>query len=126
MCGGDAILVQPARNLGEAAAARVVEADAVDDSREQRRRLSRRASLAGVARRFEVLAEEALELGDRDQPLPPRRLHRVHGRDEPAVDRRDALAERWEDVDLAAGVIPSSALRRWSSLAGYRLTSAGW
>src|SRR6266508_2409598 len=62
------------------------------------------ASLAHWVRAgFEVFTEEALELGDRDQPLTPGRLDRVHGGNEAAVDRRDADAERLGCLLAAVG-----------------------
>ncbi|HKI22798.1 MAG TPA: hypothetical protein VKA24_05210 [Gaiellaceae bacterium] len=47
--------------------------------------------------------EEALELGARDQPLAPGRLHRAHGRNDAAVDGGDADAERLGGLLAAVG-----------------------
>lgn len=41
-----------------------------------------------------MVLNEPFELADRDEPLAPRCLHRLDGRHDSTVDRRDADAER--------------------------------
>jgi hypothetical protein len=82
---------------------RILKTDPLDDASGERRRASGAGALAGRAGRLEVLAEEALEFGVRDQPLTPGRLHRVqHGHDA-AVDCRDADAECLGGLFAAVG-----------------------
>jgi len=91
----DSVCVELASDLGEASSARVLETDALDDAPRERWRPARGAVLAGIARRLDVLLEEALELGNWDEALAPGRLHRPHGGDDAAVDGRDADAEHF-------------------------------
>jgi len=101
--GGDVVVVECACDLGEAAAAGVVEVDAFDDAPGQCRRPARCAGFVGVAGRLEVVAEKAFEFGDGDQPLPPGGLDCVQGGDEVTVDRGDAEAERFGGLLAAVG-----------------------
>src|SRR5262249_20367542 len=95
--------VECARDLGKSAAARVLEPDSLDDSPREGRRPAGATALAGLARRLQVLAQEALQLGHRDQPRPPRRLHRVYPWHHAAVDRGNADAKRLGRLLAAVG-----------------------
>jgi hypothetical protein len=59
--GRDSFLVEGPRDVGKAAAARVLEADPVDDGLLQGRRSAGGNTLAGGPRWFEVLPEQSLE-----------------------------------------------------------------
>jgi hypothetical protein len=72
--GRDALVGERASDLAEASAPRVFQADSFHDALRKRRRPTRRTSLRTSARRLEVLSNESLELCDRNEPLPPRRL----------------------------------------------------
>ena len=75
MRGRNTVVVEGASDRGEAISPRVVKSDALDDAPRERRRTAGAAPLASLASlvgRLQVLAEEAFELGGRDQPLPPR------------------------------------------------------
>jgi hypothetical protein len=91
--GLDALIVQCTRDIGQPTAARVLETNSVDDTRRELGWTPRRTATDARAGRLEVFADEVFEFGDRDEPLSPRRLDRVHGGDDAAVDRRDADAE---------------------------------
>jgi hypothetical protein len=101
--GRHAVVVERPRYLGEASSARVLEPDSLDDPSRQRWWPACGAAFTGLARRLKVLAEKALELGDRDQPLAPGRLDRVDSRDDAAVNGGDADAERFGGLFAAVG-----------------------
>jgi hypothetical protein len=101
--GRDTVLVECPRDLGQPAATRVLQPDPVDDPPRQGWRAPWRTGLAALSWRLEVLAEETVEFGDRDQPLTPGRLHGAHDRDDAAVDRRDANPERFGGLPAAVG-----------------------
>jgi hypothetical protein len=60
VCGRDSFSVERPRNLGEAAATRVLEADTVDDRLRQGRRSASGTMPAGGPRWFDVLVEQSL------------------------------------------------------------------
>jgi hypothetical protein len=93
MGGWHAVVREAASDLAQCSTVRVLEPHAVDDVLRKRRRASGRTGSGSRACRFEVLAEEALEVIDGDQPLAPRGLDGVYARHDPAIDRRDANAE---------------------------------
>jgi hypothetical protein len=101
--GWDAVPIEPPCDLSQPASAGVFEDDALDNALRERWWPPRGAPLAIVARWFEVLLEEPLELGDRNQPLTPGRLHRVHARNEATIDRRDADADSLGGLLAAVG-----------------------
>src|SRR5580765_3781118 len=103
MRGRDVVFVELSSDVGETAAARVFEADALDDAPRQGRPPSCRLGVPGLARLFEVLAKEPLELAYRDQPLPPRCLDGLHRRHEATVDGGDADAEGFGCLTPAVG-----------------------
>jgi hypothetical protein len=85
--GRHAVSCQPARDLTQCPTVRALEPDAVDDMLRKQRRTSGRTWSGSWTRRFEVVAEEPLELGDGNQPLTPWRLYGVDRRHDSAVDR---------------------------------------
>ncbi len=94
MCRRDVLDGKCAGDLSEAATSRVVETDPLDDALRKRLRPTGRTSSCATARRRDVVAHEALEFVDGDEPLTPRQLDRVDGRNDTAVDGRDAHPER--------------------------------
>jgi hypothetical protein len=106
--GRGPFLVERPRDLGEAAATRVLEPDTVNDRLRQRRRSSGDATPAGGPRWFDVLVEKSLEFAGGDQPLTPRGLHGADGGNDASVDRGDADAESFGG--LLAGVGEAAGL----------------
>jgi hypothetical protein len=97
--GGDACSVEFAGDVSEAAAPGVFEADPLDDSL----RPSRSSGLTWLARRLEILAKKALELGNGNQPLAPARLDGLHRRNEPTIDGGEADAQGFGCLTPAVG-----------------------
>jgi hypothetical protein len=82
--------------------------DPLDDAARKRRWPTGRTSRLTPARRHKVIAQEALELFDGDEPLAPGQLDGIDRPDDAAVDGRDAHAERLGG--LATGVGESADL----------------
>jgi hypothetical protein len=104
----DALVREHARDVGEATTAGVLETDSLDDPWTKRRRPTGRTAPSPTARRREVVAQEALKLVDRDEPLAPGQLDGIDRRNDAAVDSRDTHPERLSG--LAASVGESSDL----------------
>jgi hypothetical protein len=93
--GCDAFRGEVSGDLGEASTAGDLDADAIDDARRQCRRPASMTPRRASTRGLEVLSKESLEFRDGYQPLTPRRLDRVHGGNEAAIDGRDADVQRF-------------------------------
>lgn len=91
--GWHAVGREVASDLTQCSTVRVLEPYAVDNMLRKRRRTSGRTGSSRRTCPFELLAEEALDFVDGDQPLTPGGLDGVYARHDSAIDRRDADAE---------------------------------
>ena len=99
----DPFVVQRSRDLGEPEAAGVLQADAIHKGRGQHRSPAGSPARFGGARLLQMLTDELLQFGDRDQSLPPRRLDGADCGNDAPIDRRDADAESLGSLTAAAG-----------------------
>jgi hypothetical protein len=88
------VRVEPARDLAERRPARPLAADPSEDVRRKSGSATRTRTPPLRLRFLSPLAEVALKLGDRDQARSPLRPHARDCRDDAAVERRQADAER--------------------------------
>jgi len=91
----------------------VLPPNALDDGWREYRRPSRGATCSLPAARFAMFVKDALELVDWDEALAPGQLDRLDGRNDPAIDCREADSERFGS--LPTGVRKSLNLRIASS-----------
>lgn len=103
MRGWNPVYGERPRDLGEPLTAGVLEPNPVDDALRQGRRSTGWPPLPAIARRLDMLAYETLELGNGNQPLPPRGLHGADGGNESTVDRGDAHTESRSSLLAAVG-----------------------
>ena len=99
----DSLVVETSRDLGEPAAASVLEADALDDALGQHRPSAGSPALVSTARWLLMPRNEVLELCNRDQSLAPGRLDGADRGNDTAIDRRDADAESLGGLTAAVG-----------------------
>jgi hypothetical protein len=83
----DFIVVERSCDLGEPAAASVFQAYAVDDALGQHGSSASSPALISVARVLQMLREESLQFGNRDESLPPGRLDGADGGNDAPIDR---------------------------------------
>jgi hypothetical protein len=89
----DPLVREQARDVRETETARVLESDPFDDASRKDWPPTSRTSPRSTACGLSVLLQEALEVLDGDEPLPPGCLDRLDQRDYATVDRRDAHPE---------------------------------
>jgi hypothetical protein len=103
MRGRDVLVVERARDLSEPTAASVFQADAVDNAFGQQRPSAGSPALRSRARWLQMLLDELVQLGSRDQSLAPGCLDGADGGDDTAIDRRDADAESLGNLTATVG-----------------------
>jgi hypothetical protein len=89
----DPIHGQTVGDLGKRPAARVLKTDPRDNRLGEYRSTSSQTSRRPRTADLHVGGQKRLKLSNRDQPLTPRRLHRIDQRDNAPVDRGNADAE---------------------------------
>lgn len=99
----DTVVCERARDLGEAAAARVLKPDALDDLPRKGWRPTGGAARWAAAGGLAVLVQQAHELGTGDESLAPGELDGLDRRHDVAVDRRDAHPERFGSLAARIG-----------------------
>ena len=97
------LVVERPRDLSEPTAASVFQADAVDNALGQQRPSASSPALISRARWLQMLLDEVLQFGNRDQSLPPGRLDGADRGDDTAIDRRDADAESLGSLTATVG-----------------------